>query len=178
MAEKEQKDEEEEPAEEKAEAEPKPEGKEEGNAELRDKLLRMAAEFDNYRKRVAKDIDSSKEAGRADVIARLLPTVDEFELALGSFNKDDEHVKGIALIYSNLMSTLKGFGLSEIKVDGKFDPYRHETVMAAESDRPEGEIIEVVRKGYMLNDIMIRPASVIVAKSPKADQQDEDGKGK
>ncbi len=141
-------------------------------AELKDRILRMAAEFDNYKKRVAKDIDNSKEAGRADVISKLLPTVDEFELAINSFDKKDEHLKGISLIYSNLMSTLRGFGLREIQADGKFDPYKHETMLVQESDEEDGKIVKVVRKGYMLNTIMLRPASVIIAKS-KAPQEGE-----
>ncbi len=144
-------------------------------AELKDRLLRMAAEFDNYKKRVAKDIDNSKEMGRADVISKLLPTVDEFELAIGSFDKKDEHLKGIELIYSNLMSTLRGFGLREVEVDGKFDPYRHEIMLVQQSDKEDGTIINVVRKGYMLNAVMLRPASVIVAKSetPKDEKNEK-----
>ncbi|MHB1829886.1 MAG: nucleotide exchange factor GrpE [Candidatus Micrarchaeaceae archaeon] len=131
---------------------------------LKDRILRMAAEFDNYKKRVAKEIDGSKEAGKADIISKLLPTVDEFELALDAFGKDDEHRKGIALIYSNLMGTLRNCGLREIESQGKFDPYRHEIVLTRESKEEDGVIIEVIRKGYMLNNIMLRPASVIVSK--------------
>jgi molecular chaperone GrpE len=134
------------------------------DAGLKDRLLRMAAEFDNYKKRVAKDMDNSKEMGRAEVISKLLPTVDEFELAIGAFESKDEHLKGIDLIYSNMMSTLHSFGLREIEVSGKFDPYRHEIMLAQESDKEDGAIIKVVRKGYLLNTIMLRPASVIVSK--------------
>lgn len=139
-------------------------------AEIKDRLLRLAAEFDNYKKRVAKDIDNSKEAGRAEVITRILPTVDEFELALNSSAKEDEHMKGMALIFSSFISTLKGFGMREIEARGKFDPYRHEIMLTKESDAPEGEILQVVRKGYMLNEIMLRPASVIISK--KADKNE------
>ncbi len=143
-------------------------------ADLRDRLLRMAAEFDNYKKRVARDIDVSKESGRIDVISRLLPTVDEFELALDALDMEDEKLKGMSLIYSNMMSTLKGFGLREIDTDGKFDPYKHEIMLVQENDGEEGRILKVVRKGYMLNSFMLRPASVIVAKRV----QQEDGKEK
>lgn len=145
------------------------------SAELKDRLLRLAAEFDNYKKRVAKDLEGAEEVGRSEVISRLLPTLDEFELALGAFGKDDARLKGMELIFSNLISTLKGLGLNEIDVEGKFDPYRHEIVLARESDRPEGEILEVMRKGYMLNNIMLRPASVIISKagSVKDEQKGE-----
>jgi len=141
------------------------------SAELKDRLLRLAAEFDNYKKRVAKDLDNSKDVGRSEVISRLLQTVDEFELALDSCEKDDEHFRGIALIFSNLMSTLKGFGLSEIDAKGRFDPYRHEIVLTRESDKKEGEILEVVRKGYMLNNVMLRPASVIISRAGTGKQE-------
>jgi molecular chaperone GrpE len=157
MAEKDQKDE--------APSEKKEAAEAEQVAELKDRLLRLAAEFDNYKKRVAKDLDGSKNIGRAEVISKLLPTVDEFELALNAFGKEDDHFKGMALVFSNFMSTLRSFGLREIKSDGKFDPYRHEIVLARDSDRPEGEILEVVRKGYMVDDMMVRPASVIISKN-------------
>jgi len=145
------------------------------SAELKDRLLRLAAEFDNYKKRVAKDLDNSKDVGRSEVISRLLQTVDEFELALDAYKKDDERFKGIALIFSNLMSTLRGFGLSEIEAEGKFDPYRHEIVLTRESDKKEGEILEVVRKGYMLNNVMLRPASVIISKTGTEKQEEKSG---
>lgn len=143
-------------------------------AELKDRLLRLAAEFDNYKKRVAKDIDISKEMGRADVISKLLPTLDEFEIALDSFDKKDEHLKGMSLIYSNLMSTLKGFGLREVDSSGKFDPYKHEIMLVKESEKDDDTIIEVIRKGYMLNTLMLRPASVIVAKHEEAANKKEE----
>ncbi len=140
-------------------------------AELKDKLLRKAAEFENYKKRVAKEIAGSKDAGRSEVISRLLQVVDEFELAMDALGKDDKHAKGIELIYSNLMSGLKSFGLQEIEATGKFDPYKHEIMLNKESEKPDGEILEVVRKGYMINNVMIRPASVIVSKHGAGKQE-------
>jgi molecular chaperone GrpE len=130
--------------------------------EARERLMRLAAEFDNYKKRVAKDIDGSKSVGKAEIVSKILPSIDEFELALSSSGKT-ESMKGMALIFSNLMGALKSAGLKEIPVDGSLDPYRHEVLLVKDSDVKEGTILEVVRKGYMLNDIMIRPASVIVS---------------
>ncbi|MDE1860841.1 MAG: nucleotide exchange factor GrpE [Candidatus Micrarchaeota archaeon] len=137
-------------------------------AELKDRLVRMAAEFDNYKKRVTKEIESSKNAGRMDVVRKLLPTLDEFELAINSFAKDDEKSVGIAMIYANFAAALKAFGLREIDAKGVFDPYKHEIVLSKESKEGEGTIIEVVRKGYEINGVMLRPASVIVSKGIKA----------
>lgn len=159
------------------EAEPREDPKKEV-AEMKDRFLRLAAEFDNYKKRVAKEIDIAKTVGRAETVVKLLSVVDEFELALESSDKEDDHMKGIALIYSNLMATLKSLGLKEIDSAGKFDPYKHEIMLTRSSDKADGSIIEVVRKGYMLNDIMLRPASVIISKAEAAEKDDKkDNKG-
>lgn len=142
-------------------------------SEIKDRLLRLAAEFDNYKKRVAKESENARSIGKSEAITKLLPTLDEFELAIESM-KNDEKSKGITLIFSNFMGALKSLGLKEIDADGKFDPYRHEIMLATESEKPEGTIIEVIRKGYMLNDIMLRPASVIISKGAvKKDEKEE-----
>jgi len=133
-------------------------------AELKDRLLRLAAEFDNYKKRVAKDIDSAKTVGKAELMRGMVPVLDEFELAINAKGLDDESAKGIELVYSNLMDSLKREGLRTIEVDGKFDPFRHEIVLTRESGEEDGVIIGVVRKGYALGDLLIRPASVIVSR--------------
>ncbi|MDE1851425.1 MAG: nucleotide exchange factor GrpE [Candidatus Micrarchaeota archaeon] len=144
----------------------------EGIAEVKDRLLRLAAEFDNYKKRVAKESESARSIGKAEAIAKLLPTLDEFELAMESM-KGDENSKGIALIFSNFMDALKSLGLKEIESNGRFDPYRHEIMLAKESEKSEGTIIEVIRKGYMLNEIMLRPASVIVSKDAAKEKEEK-----
>lgn len=143
---------------------PQPEAKEPQSetAELKDRLLRLAAEFDNYKKRVAKDLDAAKSVGKVEMVKKLLPTLDEFELALQAM-KDAEHARGVEMVYSNFLDALKSQGLEEIPAKGKADPFKHEVILARESDKKEGEIIEVVRKGYTLNGILIRPSSVIVS---------------
>jgi molecular chaperone GrpE len=133
-------------------------------AELKDRLLRLAAEFDNYKKRVARDIDSAKTLGKAELMRGMVPVLDEFELAINAKGLDDESAKGIELVYSNLVDSLKREGLKTVEVDGKFDPFKHEIVLTRESDEDDGMIIGVVRKGYALGDVLIRPASVIVSK--------------
>jgi molecular chaperone GrpE len=145
------------------------EGEDKEAAELKERLLRMAAEFDNYKKRVAKEIDASKTLGKIELLKKILPTLDEFELAMVAMGKDGEHSKGIELVYSNFVGTLRSAGLKEIEVDGAFDPYRHEIMLARESDKKEGTIVEVIRKGYTFNDIVVRPASVIVSKGKESD---------
>ncbi len=135
----------------------------EGAKELKDRLLRLAAEFDNYKKRSARETDSAKLIGKAELARRLLPIVDEFELAINAIELKDSVDKGIALVFSNFIDVLKKEGLREIGSDGAFDPYRHEIMLTRNASEKEGEIVEVVRKGYMFNGIMLRPASVIVS---------------
>ena len=143
------------------------EGKPEGMgevAELKDRLLRLAAEFDNYKKRVAKDLDGSKSTGKAELMKKLLTIVDEFELAIAAMGKGSDNIRGVELLFSNFMDILKGEGLKEIDSRGVFDPYKHEIMLAKESNEKEGTILEVVRKGYSVNGMMLRPVSVIVSK--------------
>ncbi len=137
--------------------------------ELRDRLLRMAAEFDNYKKKIANDMKSAKDVGKAELVSKLLPAIDAFEIALYASNGKDEKetYKGFELVFSEIMETLKKEGLQEIQTDGKYDPYKHEVILTRPSDKEEGTIIEVVRKGYMFNGIMLRPASVIISSGKK-----------
>jgi molecular chaperone GrpE len=133
------------------------------NEEFKERLLRMAAEFDNYKKRATKDIDNAKGMGKAELIAKLLPIIDEFHLAIESLEMKTEQERGLALVLSNFTDVLKKEGLKEIDCNGVYDPYKHEVIMTKESKEKEGTVIDVIRKGYALNEIMLRPASVIVS---------------
>jgi molecular chaperone GrpE len=136
--------------------------------ELSDKWLRSVAEFENYRKRTRKEWELLKQQSKAEVILEILTVVDDFERAF-SVAEDashDEVVDGIKLIYNNLSSVLEKFGVSEIDAHKRsFDPNFHMAVGQIETgDVPSGHIAEVVQKGYRLDDTVIRPARVIVAK--------------
>jgi molecular chaperone GrpE len=160
--------------EENAEAAPSKIQKEEQNyEELREQMLRLAAEFDNYKKKAKKDVEISEKLGKAALIKNLLPIVDEFELSMLALNdsKDNSISKGIEMLYSNLMNVLKKEGLKEIETGGIFDPYKHEIIMVRESDKKDGTILEIVKKGYLFGDKLLRPAAVIIAKH--ADEQKE-----
>ncbi len=145
--------------------------------ELKERFMRLAAEFDNYKKRTANDIASAKRMGMAELMKPLLSVLDEFELTLIAVNaaKNDSLAKGVEMLYSNFTDTLKSFGLMEVEADGAFDPYRHEIMLAREDDSKPGTILEVVKKGYMLDGKLLRPASVIVAK--ERERNDDDTKG-
>jgi len=133
--------------------------------ELQDRILRLAAEFDNYKKRIKSDLDSAKSKGTAELARALLPIIDEFELAMMAISKtnDENMAKGIEMVYANLIGTLKSTGLKEIPTNGAYNPYNHEVIMVQESDKNEGTILQTVKKGYLLNDVLLRPASVIIA---------------
>ncbi len=141
--------------------------KEKKDDDLKDRLLRLAAEFDNYKKRTNKDIENAKSLGKAEFASKILPILDEFELAIESMKMNNEGEKGVAMVFSNFLEVLKKEGIKLIDTTGKFDPYKHEIMLSKNSDNEEGTIIQVVRKGYMLNNMMLRPASVIVSNGEK-----------
>ncbi len=149
----------------------------EDNGELKERLLRLAAEFDNYKKRTANEVNTAKRMGVAELMKPLLNVLDEFELTLMALGKikDDNISKGIEMLYSNFIEVLRSFGLKEVDADSVFDPYKHEIVLAREDGSKPGTILEVVKKGYMLDDKLLRPASVIVAK--ERDGNAESGRG-
>jgi molecular chaperone GrpE len=153
----------------------KEENKAEQIAELKEKMLRLAAEFDNYKKRAQKDLDESVAIGNASLIKEMLPVLDEFELAIMALGKsgDREMTKGIEMLYSNFVEVLRKNGLKETKCEGTFNPFKHEIVMVRESKEKEGTIIGVLKKGYELSGRLLRPASVIISKPAAKNSETE-----
>jgi len=142
------------------------------NKELEDRLIRLAAEFDNYKKRIAKEQNQLEKYASQNLISKLLESLDNFSRALDSA-KNSADIKslqsGVELIYSQLMEILSKEGLEEIQAVGEhFDPHLHEAVLQIESDRPEGTIVDEISKGYKLNGKVIRHSKVVVSK-PKND---------
>ena len=135
-------------------------------------LQRMAADFSNYRKRnEAERLEFAKYA-KADIITKLLDVLDGYDRALASMPDDvkgqpgNTWVEGLGLVERKLRSILEGEGLEAIDSMGTpFDPYLHEAVAHVESDRPEGTVIAEHQKAYRLNEKVIRPALVSVAKA-------------
>lgn len=142
-------------------------------SEAKEQMLRIAAEFDNYKKRIKKEMDYAGNLGKASLIKKLLPIIDEFEIAMLAVNdsKDKNVARGIEMLYSNFVDTLKKEGLSEVQLEGLFDPHMHEIVMVRESDEKDGTILEAVKKGYMFDGKLLRPASVIVSKSKEKTEE-------
>lgn len=138
-------------------------------ATLRDAQLRKLAEFENFRKRTDREKAEYFRFALADFVRDLLPVLDNFERALGHAPAaaDDEYRLGIELIYRQLAESLKKRGLREVSTDGPFDPNVHEAVAREESaDVEPSTILEVLQKGYYLNDRLLRPAFVKVAVAP------------
>ncbi|MGH3105166.1 MAG: nucleotide exchange factor GrpE [Gaiellaceae bacterium] len=136
-----------------------------------DAYLRLAADFDNYRKRVARE--QAALVGRAGerIVKELLPVLDDLGRALVAADEHEEAklVEGVQLVHRQLSELLEREGLAEIETNGRFDPHVHEALLSQPSDQEEGTVIEVVQKGYRLGDRVLRPARVVVA-APAAEE--------
>lgn len=138
--------------------------------ELKDKYLRLYAEFDNYKKRTVREkLDLMKTAAQ-DTMAALLPVLDDFDRAKKSAEENDKgdlFAEGIGLVYQKLYNTLRQRGLEAMETDGEpFDPELHEafTEVPAPSEEMKGKVVDTIEKGYRLNDRIIRHAKVVVGK--------------
>jgi molecular chaperone GrpE len=131
-------------------------------------LKRVAAEFENYRKRVLRDQESLVARAHERLVKELLPVLDDLERALAAAEEHEEAKleEGVRLVHRELAETLAREGLAEVETDGQFDPHVHEALLSQPSDEDEGTVIEVVQKGYRLGDRVVRPARVVVA-APK-----------
>jgi molecular chaperone GrpE len=141
---------------------------EEKNA-LQDRLLRTAAEFDNYRKRVDRDRRDQADAAVASAVEDLLPIVDNLERALEApaGEDTDSYRQGVELIHRQMLDVLRRRGVTPIEsVGADFDPQVHQAVAhEASPGHREGEVMEEFRRGYKLGDRLLRPAMVKVAKA-------------
>ncbi len=136
--------------------------------ELNDRFLRLYSEFDNFRKRTAREKLELVKTASEDLIIGLLPVLDDFERALKAFedhHADPELIKGVELIYNKFYNTLKQKGLKPMDSMGtEFNTDWHEalTKIPAPSEDMKGKVVDVIQKGYLLNDKVIRYAQVVV----------------
>ena len=132
---------------------------------LQDRLLRTAAEFDNYRKRMDKERRDLAEYTAGEAIKDLLPIIDNLERALQASALDDPLRKGVELIHKQMLEILRRRGVTAIEALGAdFDPNVHEAVTQEESaQHREGEVMEELQRGYKVGDRLLRPAMVKVA---------------
>ncbi len=132
-----------------------------------DRLARMQAEFDNARKRAAKEQQDFRDFALADTIKTLLPVVDSFERALQAKSEGGEFRAGVELIYKQLQDALSKLGVQPIAAKGQpFDPRIHEAIeMVETSDAPDHQVLDEWQRGYKYKDRLLRPAMVRVAKN-------------
>jgi molecular chaperone GrpE len=142
-----------------------------------DRLLRTAADLENFKKRAARERIEAAQSAAAALIQKILPVLDHFEMAQTATQTAEvpqggiaSLQAGVAMIQQQLKNTLAESGLEEIDASGKlFDPMWHEAVSQQETaDVPEGYVVQQLRKGYKLRDRLLRPATVVVAKKPAA----------
>ena len=131
-----------------------------------DSYLRLAADFDNYRKRTAREQAELTQRANERLLNELLPVLDDLERALEAAAEHEEAKleEGVRLVHRSLLGLVERHGLTEIDTEGAFDPHVHEALLAQPGEgAEEGSVLQVLQKGYRLGDKVIRPARVIVA---------------
>jgi molecular chaperone GrpE len=149
-------------------------GEDERLAALEDKLLRVAADFENYKKRAARERAEYVTHANERLVKELLPILDDLERALDAVGEHQEATveEGVRLVHRSLASLLERNGVKEIDTEGKFDPHVHEALLSQPSDAEEGSVIDVVQKGYTIGDRVVRPARVVVAAAAPTEESD------
>ena len=138
-------------------------------ADLEDRVLRMTADFDNYRKRATREKEEARQFASQSLLEELLPVLDNFEMALVAAGDADPAIRdGVQMIYDQLFAVLKDSGMEPIDAMGEaFDPNLHEALSQEETTNAnEGTVVQQVQRGYKLNERLVRPARVVVAKAP------------
>jgi molecular chaperone GrpE len=134
-----------------------------------EKYMRLVADFENYKKRSSKEQATWAQMARTTIIADLLPIIDNFDRAMAHKKNSNDTAElqswmsGIAMIYQSFHDFLKKVGVREVPYD-TFDPHYHEALVQVESDKGAGHIVEVLEKGYQLDEQVLRPAKVSVGK--------------
>jgi molecular chaperone GrpE len=140
-------------------------------ADLKDKLLRAQAEWDNSRKRIQRAQEESVRYASEALLEKLLPVLDNFEMGMQAAKTASDArtiAQGFEMVLAQLQQVLREAGVEAVDATGQpFDPHRHEALGHQDSDEhPEGHVIFQTRKGYKLKDRLLRPASVFVARKP------------
>jgi molecular chaperone GrpE len=145
--------------------------------EYLDALQRLKAEFDNYRKRVARDQQELAARAHERLVKQLVPVLDDLERALEAVGLHEEAKleEGVRLVHRSLADLLAREGLIEVDTAGKFDPHTQEALLSQPSDEDEGSVIQVLQKGYKLGDRVLRPARVVISQGTGAEQATADG---
>lgn len=151
-------------------------------AEAHDRMLRVAADFENYKRRVRREIDDATGRVKEQILREILPVLDNFERALVAVGKGgtmEALEQGVRLVEKQLHGALEKSGVKGFDAKGQpFDPARHEAIQQVETAaQPAGTVVDVFARGYMLGDRLLRPAMVSVAKAPPAPSPADSGDG-
>lgn len=136
--------------------------KDEEIAKLKDQLMRNMAEYDNYRKRTAKERTELTPEITARVVGEFLPVLDNLERALQAETADEKYKEGVKLIYDSFMGTLEKLGVEKVQTED-FDPAVHQAVQQVESELESGKVVTVFQQGYKIGNKVLRFAMVAVA---------------
>ena len=133
-----------------------------------DRLLRLAADFDNFKKRAARERTEYVALANERLVKDLLPILDDLERALDAVGEHNEASveEGVRLVHRSLAQLLERNGVKQISTEGKFDPHVHEALLSQPSEAEEGSVIDVVQKGYTIGGRVVRPARVVIAAAP------------
>jgi|TARA_B100002051_G_scaffold243857_1_gene250047 molecular chaperone GrpE len=143
-------------------------------AESNERIVRLTADFDNFRKRAQREKDEARQFANQGLLEKLLPVLDNFEMALTAVKDADPSVRdGVQMILDQLLGVLKESGVEPVDAMGQpFDPNLHEALSQEETTEvEEGTVVQQVQRGYKLNDRLVRPARVVVAKAPGAAEE-------
>jgi molecular chaperone GrpE len=160
------------------ELEAKLDSKEKEAEETYDRLLRLSAEFDNYKKRTSREMEEFRKFANQSLIKEMLSVVDNLELAMNSTNGhkafDKDLLQGLEMTHREILKVFEKFNVKPIDATGQqFDPTFHEAVMQEETDdSPKNTVINELQRGYMIHDRLLRPSMVVVAK-PKENNEGE-----
>jgi len=137
---------------------------------LKDRHLRLQADFDNFRKRTQRERSELQVRATEDLVAELLPVLDHFELGLqtaAAASADQAVRDGFQMVYDQLQAVLRKVGVTSFEAAGRFDPHLHEAVTHVPSpEHPADTVVRQLRRGYKLGDRLLRPAQVVVASGP------------
>lgn len=141
-------------------------------AEAQERFVRLYADFENFKKRAARERDEVRRSTTESVLARLLPVLDTFEMAMQAAAQPSANLDmlkaGVAMIQTQLKNTVAEYGVEEIDAVGKpFDPSLHDALSQQETTEvPDGQVVSQTRKGYRMKERLLRPAAVVVARTP------------
>jgi molecular chaperone GrpE len=144
---------------------------------LKLQMLRLQADFDNFRKRTQRERNELFTFANESIISEMLPVIDHFEMGFKSAEAHESAgavTEGFRMVYNQLLDVLKKFNATPIDAIGEtFDPHRHEAILHIPSDQPAETVVEQVRRGYLLGEKLLRAAQVIVSSGPKENEPTE-----